>query len=90
MRLDELLAERGDLDGLRARADAGDLNAASWLALLLAGRQDLDGLRARADAGDGAAGAAQAGSLLIERNRGEEADRLRRFGFEPDGSIACA
>ena len=51
-RLAELLAERGDLDGLRARADAGDGYAALRLAELLAERGDLDGLRARADAGD--------------------------------------
>ena len=44
--LAELLAERGDLDGLRARADAGDREAAGKLAdLLLADRDDLDGLR---------------------------------------------
>ena len=53
MRLAGLLAERGDLDGLRARADAGDGDAAVRLADLLAERGDLDGLRARADAGDG-------------------------------------
>ena len=53
VRLAELLAERGDLDGLRARADAGDRHAAERLAELLAERGDLDGLRARADAGDG-------------------------------------
>ena len=52
-RLADLLAERGDLDGLRARADAGDGDAAGRLAGLLAERGDLDGLRARADAGDG-------------------------------------
>ena len=42
-----LLAERGDLDGLRTRADAGDESAASQLARLLAERGDLDELRAR-------------------------------------------
>ena len=41
--LAELLAERGDLDGLRARADAGDEDAAWQLAELLAERGDLDG-----------------------------------------------
>jgi hypothetical protein len=48
----DLLAERGDLDGLRALADADDRYAA-WR---LAERGDLDGatqmLRARADGGD--------------------------------------
>ena len=38
---------------MRARADAGDGDAAERLAELLAERGDLDGLRARADAGDG-------------------------------------
>src|SRR5262249_15285651 len=49
--LARLLARRGDLDGLRARADAGDWEAARQLADLLIWRGDLDGLRARADAG---------------------------------------
>jgi hypothetical protein len=87
-----LLEERGDLDGaeqiLRARADAGD-GAAAWrLAELLARRGDLEGLRARADAGDGAA-AGQLADLLTKQGRGEEAERLRRFGLNPDGSIAA-
>ena len=47
---------RGDLEGLRARADAGDRYAATQLAGLLADRGDFDEaeqiLRARADAGD--------------------------------------
>ena len=88
-RLAELLAERGDLDGLRARADAGDGHAAERLAELLAERGDLDGLRARADAGDRDA-AGRLADLLIKQGRGEEAERLRRFGLNPDGSIACA
>jgi hypothetical protein len=54
--LAKLLADRGDLDGLRARADAGDGPATSQLARLLVERGDLDGakqvLRARADADD--------------------------------------
>ena len=28
--------------------------------------------------------------LLTKLGRGEEAERLRRFGLNPDGSIACA
>ena len=51
-----LLAQRGDLDGLRERADAGDRDAALRLAGLLKERGDLDAaaqiLRAPADAGD--------------------------------------
>jgi hypothetical protein len=88
-RLAGLLAGRGDLDGLRTRADAGDGYAALWLANLLQQRGDLDGLRTRADAGDEAA-ASWLADLLAEQGRGEEAERLRRFGLNPDGSIACA
>jgi Trypsin-like peptidase domain len=87
-RLVDLLAERDDLDGLRARADVGDEFAAGWLAGLLAERGDLDGLRARADVGDGAA-AGRMAELLIKQGRGGDAKRLRRFGLNPDGSIAC-
>ena len=89
MPLAELLADRGDLAGLRARADAGDRDAAERLAGLLAARGDLAGLRARADAGDRDA-ARRLGELLIKQGRGEEAKRLRRFGLNPNGSIACA
>ena len=89
MRLAELLARRGDLDRLRARVDVGDEYAAWHLAALLAERGDLDELRAQADAGDGAA-AVQLAELLARRGQGEEAERLRRFGLNPDGSIACA
>jgi hypothetical protein len=85
--LAELLRERGDLDGLRARADAGDWHAAIWLAALLRERGDLEELRARVDAGDGYA-AGQLVALLAQQERGEEADRLRRYGLNPDGSIA--
>ena len=74
---------------MRARADAGDGRAASRLADLLAGRGDLDGLRALADAGDEDVGSKLA-YLLIKQDRGKEAERLRRFGLNPDGSIACA
>jgi hypothetical protein len=53
----DLLAERGDLGDLRARADAGDGRAGERLAGLLAESRDLDGamqvLRALADAGSG-------------------------------------
>jgi hypothetical protein len=85
--LADLLAQRGDLDALRARADAGDGPAAWSLVRLLAQRGDLDGLRARADAGDGNAARWLPG-VLAEQGRGEEAERLRRFGLNPDGSIA--
>ena len=87
-RLAGLLKERGDLDGLRARADAGDENAAWLLAGLLEERGDLDGLRARADAGDG--DVRRLARVLTKQGRNEEAARLRRFGLNPDGSIASA
>ena len=93
VRLAELLAARGDLGGavqeLRAWADAGDENAARRLADVLAWRGDLDGLRARIDAGDQAA-ARKLPGLLIKQGRSGEAERLRRFGLNPDGSIASA
>ena len=84
-----LLARHGDVDGLRARADAGDRDAAEELAYLLADRGDVDGLRAQIDAGDGHA-ARRLPDLLIKQGRHEEAERLRRFGLNPDGSIARA
>ena len=61
-----LLAKRGHLDELRARADAGDRSAASALVDLLAERGDLDELGARADAGQLIAAWRLAG-LLAER-----------------------
>jgi hypothetical protein len=75
-----MLAERGDLEGLRARADAGDQEAAWRLAGMLAERGDLEGLRARADAGDEAA-AGPLADLLTKQGRGKEAEQLRRFGL---------
>ena len=91
LELPGLLGERGDLDELRARADAGDGAAALGLADLLAQRGDLDGavqvLRALADAGGG--DARRLAKVLTQQGRGEEAERLHRFGLNPDGSIAC-
>jgi hypothetical protein len=55
------LAERGNVDELRAWANAGGERAAQQL---------LD--------------------VLIKQGRSEEAKQLRRFGLNPDGSIADA
>jgi len=87
VRLADLLAERGDLEGLRARAATGDEYPARRLADLLRERGDLEGLRARAATGDEHA-ARLLPRLLTRQGRGEEAERLRRFGLNPDGSIA--
>jgi hypothetical protein len=91
--LTELLGRHRDLDELRARADAGQWYAAGMVAQRLADRGDLDELRARANADDyGAAGQLThlLADQLIKQGRGEEAERLRRFGLNPDGSIASA
>ncbi len=90
VRLAHLLAERGDLDGaeqvLRPRVGAGDSDVASRPVDVLARRGDLNGLRALADAGDGDAN--RLADVLTKQGRAEEAERLRRFGLKPDGSIA--
>ena len=103
LRLIDLLVVRGNFDEavqiLRVRADAGDAGAAQELADLLVACGDLDGLRARADAGDEYAASRldERGDLselrrligrLTERGLDEEAERLRRFRLNPDGSIA--
>ena len=82
--LADLLARRGDLDQLRARADDGDGESAWELAGLLAGRGDLDQLRARADAGDGYAAWRLAGLLA---GRGD-LDQLRARADAGDGYAA--
>lgn len=64
----------GRLAGLRARR--GEVDEAVQI------------LRARADAGDGHA--ARLAGLLIKQGQRAEAERLRRFGLNPDGSIAGA
>ena len=95
-RLAGLLTQHGDLNEaeqvLRTRADAGDRDAAFRLARLLAHRTYLDEAEqvARAHAVAGNANAAEIADLLIRQGRSEEAERLRRFGLNPDGSIACA
>jgi hypothetical protein len=61
--------------------------AALRLADLLAERGDLEGLRARAEVGDGDGGERLV-RLLNKQGRVKEAEQLRRFGLNPDGSIA--
>jgi thioredoxin-like negative regulator of GroEL len=96
--LADWLADHGDLDEaeqvLRARVSSGDYGADTLrLAGLLADRGDLDEaervLRARVSSGDGHV-AVWLADLLTKQGRGEEAERLRRFGLNPDGSIASA
>ena len=67
----ELLFERGDVEGLRQRAKAGNHFAYALLAVLFA---ELEGLRQRADAGDEFAAKSLA-AMLAERNHVEGAVR---------------
>ena len=84
------LLSTAKLHELRARADDGDWYDGARLARLLADRGDLDALRARvASAGDWFA-AVELARLLVSQARAEESKRLRRFGLNPDGSIAHA
>jgi hypothetical protein len=120
-RLAELLAQQGQIEELRARADAGDMSAADFLWRWLVQQGQVDDaiklLRAQADAGDWLAAGrlaellAQQGrieelrsevdagtstasrhllDLLTERGPTEQAKELRRWGLNPDGSIATA
>ena len=85
-----LLARQGDADQaqiLRGYADAGIAGAAARLADMLAGQGDLEELRARANAGDSSA-AKKLPELLARQGREEDAERVRRFGLNLDGSIA--
>ena len=67
-RLADILAERGDLDRLRARAESGDFCAGNRLDQLLVERRDVNGLRARAEAGAGSDEAAWGlADILAER-----------------------
>ena len=76
-----LLLERGDLDGLRGRADIGDPDAARELVRLLRERGDLNGaeqiLRARAGAGDRYA-ARNLAILLYKRGDLDGAEQILR------------
>jgi len=78
-----LLAQAGDRHELRTLADAEDAWAARRLVDLLVQAGDHDELRARAAAGDTWA-ANQLADLLARAGD----DRLRRFGFTMQGTIA--
>ncbi len=82
-RLDELLADAGDREELRRRAEAGNRHAAFQLFGLLAREDDREELRRHADAGDWAAISHLAGLLALGGD-----DRLRRYGFDLHGQIA--
>ena len=89
--LDKLLAQPGDLDQLRSRAD--DSRAAWHLADLLTKHGNLNEaeqiLQKLADSGDAPGPLAdQLSDLLKKQCRREEAERLRRFGLNPEGSVA--
>ncbi|MEU7874430.1 hypothetical protein [Dactylosporangium sp. NPDC049140] len=75
-RLADLLRDRGDIDGLRARADRGDGYAAAHAVALLSGRGDVDGvvavLRRQVELDNGHA-ALQLADLLIRRGARAEA-----------------
>ena len=75
----------GEAGELGARMSA--LYGSAWRVDLLAGRGDLDGLRAGATTGDGDGDASRPAD---QTGPDEEAERLRRFGLNPDGSIATA
>jgi thioredoxin-like negative regulator of GroEL len=85
--LANLLARHGRTDELQERADAGDFRAAQELTGLLRQEGRLEELRDEVDAGtDGAD--ADLIYLLSVAGEGEQAERIRSFGLNPDRSIA--
>ena len=89
--LAESLADQGRIEEAievsRAYADTGDGPAAYMLTKLLAEQDRVDELEEEVNAG--IAGAApRLIALLAERGQPDRAERLRTFGFNPDGSIA--
>ena len=81
----------GDLDQLRARADAGDWYAAtSWPGCWSGTGTWTRPSRSAAPGPTPARGTPPRLAWLLEQQgQGEEAEQLRRFGLNPDGSIAC-
>ncbi|MET7697583.1 hypothetical protein [Streptomyces sp. NPDC005485] len=96
-RLAALLAERGDIDALRAGADAGDRHAARALVELLLEQGNLDEakdiLRARVDADDSYAARRLARLLIEHGDVGEAMDMLRTRAdagdFDAVGELAA-
>jgi hypothetical protein len=84
--LAHLLADRGDRGELRDRADAGDSRAAKALSRLLWDEGRLEELRDEVDAGTYGAGA-EFIDLLGAVGYEEQAEQIRSFGLNPDGSI---
>jgi hypothetical protein len=82
--LAKLLARRGDVEGLRSRADQGDSWAERRLVELLAQRGDVEGVRSRADQGDSWAERrlvellAQRGDVEGVRSRADQGDSSAR------------
>jgi hypothetical protein len=89
VRLADLLVDLGRIEELRARADAGDEAAGERLAEWLLHQDDIDQLWDEVHAGT--PGAADALARWLEaHDHIEEAERIRSYGLNPDGSIAAA
>jgi hypothetical protein len=81
------LTERGDIDRLRALAEAGSQIAALRLADFLAERGDIEGLRTMADSGDYFASRKLVdvlAGLLVQQGQSDKAEQLRRDGLTPN------
>jgi tetratricopeptide (TPR) repeat protein len=82
-RLADFTERHGELDRLRAEADAGDYGAAAELTRILLVLRDGDALRAESRAGTRWS-FLHLIETLVAQGRNEEADRVRRFGFSTD------
>ncbi len=87
-RLAALLAKQGRTEELRQRADAGDGPAADRLAALLGKQGRTDELRREVDAGTWRASEELIRVLASRAETKQKAERMRRFGLNPDGTIA--
>jgi hypothetical protein len=82
-----LLARKDRIKDLQALTDAGSWGAASWLFRLLADQGRTEELRREVSAGTPGA-VERLLALLTNQGRSELADRTRRFGLNPNGSLA--